>query len=154
MKNLHSARKSTACSPGTAQTATIPIPSWNKSLSPRCPKGSPPTQAVYQQRNSGIQGYPPPCQAEQAQGDHHRHLRVWAELGSAMAVLLWGWGLTAARSPSVCSPALSNLLRYWGEMKFRAASVLPSARVNKPEGRKPNEAKANKTFCMNIFVVS
>lgn len=59
-------------------------------------------------------GLLPPCQAEQAQG-------VWAELGLAMAVSLWGWGLPAARSPSVCSSALSSLLCYWGEMKFRAA---------------------------------
>lgn len=152
MKNLHSAGKSTACSPETAQTMTISIPRWNKPPSPHWAKGSPLTQALCQQRNSGVQGCSLPARLSRHRGittGTEGVSRAWISHGCAPL----GLGFDSSKV-TLCSSAPSNLLCYWGKMKFRAAPFCFQLIEMKPEGWKPNEANANKTFCINIFVSS
>lgn len=108
MKSLHSARKSTACSPGTAQIVTIP-----SLLHPAVPRARLPPRVCGSRETQGCRAAP--------------SLPGWAGTGGVSRAWIshgcapLGLRFASSKVTSVCSSALSSLLCYWGEMKFRAA---------------------------------
>lgn len=139
-------------SPETAQAGVVPVP--HQSRPPSCAKSSPCTQALWQQTQAWVKAARslPGC----GHGDHHEHPGCAADprpcRGSGHLGLHFGSSKVILRSCS-SAPSCLALLRCC-EMKFGAAPFCFQLVERKPGGWKPNKAKANKAFSMNIFTSS